>query len=317
MKKGWVLIMGFLVLLSCAPAVVDQVVHGVLIAGSVQVNSGNYNAVYWDNGVLHVLDTRNSFVYHSFRDGSDLYVLGYYYDTFGDRHYGYWKNGVFVALGYTFSSVKKIAVANGKVYVAGKLTNTSAGYWENGVYHAVYASDHYFMQATGIAVSGTNIAVVGSTNFLYSEGYWLNSVYHEVTNFTGWYSPYYVGDVLRILCRTNSNELGYFEDGTYSTIIATNFYPQSVDVYGTNIYICGNIPIDGNQIPCYLKNGQLFQLDTTLPYGSIGKTIQYNGEIYFAGMVTDNTNMNACCWKITGACSILDTRESLAELIND
>jgi len=286
MKKGWVLIMGFLVLLSCAPAVVDQVVHGVLIAGSVQVNSGNYNAVYWDNGVLHVLDTRNSFVYHSFRDGSDLYVLGYYYDTFGDRHYGYWKNGVFVALGYTFSSVKKIAVANGKVYVAGKLTNTSAGYWENGVYHAVYASDHYFMQATGIAVSGTNIAVVGSTNFLYSEGYWLNSVYHEVTNFTGWYSPYYVGDVLRILC-------------------------------GTNIYICGNIPIDGNQIPCYLKNGQLFQLDTTLPYGSIGKTIQYNGEIYFAGMVTDNTNMNACCWKITGACSILDTRESLAELIND
>ncbi|NPV01769.1 MAG: hypothetical protein HPY53_10355 [Brevinematales bacterium] len=315
MKKGFVLVAGLFMLLSCAPAV-EEVVHGVLIAGSVKVGSSTYNAVYWDNGVMHALDSRDSFVYHSFRDGSDLYVLGYYYDSVGERHYGYWKNGAFFPLGFTFSSVKKIAVADGTVYVSGKLTNTSAGYWENGVYHNLYSSNHYYMQAIGIAVSGTNIAVVGNTNFLNSKGYWLNSAYHEVTNITGWYYPYFTGDVLKILCSTNNNELGYLENGVYTTLIATNFYPQSVDVYGTNVYISGYISDGSISKPYYLKNGVLISLNCSYSNGIVGKAIMYNNEIYFAGCF-GNSTVNACYWKAGGTSIVLDTRESFAEVLNN
>jgi hypothetical protein len=317
MKKGLGLIAVFTAIVSCAPAAVpDNTVHGVLIAGSVK-NSGTFNAVYWDAGVLNTLDSRESAVFHSFRDGSDLYVLGYYSDTLGDRHYGYWKNGSFSQLGYSYSSTRKIAVSGGNVYVAGKMTNTSVGYWENGVYHTLYSSGHYFMQATGLAVSGTNIAVVGSTNFLYSKGYWLNSVYYEVTNMTGIYSPYFVGGVLRILCRTNNNELGYLENGVYSVIIATNFYPQSVDIYGADVYICGSISPSGDPLASYLKNGQLFCPGSALPFGSIGKAIQYNNEVYLAGIISDNTNTKACYWKTGWSSTVLDNRESYAETINN
>ncbi|OHD55413.1 MAG: hypothetical protein A2Y33_11490 [Spirochaetes bacterium GWF1_51_8] len=311
MKKGLGMIAILIALVSCAPAV-PEIAHGVIIAGTVEISSGTLNAVYWDAGTINILDSGNSSVICSFRDGSDVYILG----RNSQDQYGYWKNGAFTLISASGFSLRDIAVADGKVYITGKNASTSAGYWENGIYHALFFSTNssdYFMNAYGIAVSGTNIAVVGSTNFLAGKGYWLNSVYHEVPGITSWYEPYFEGTNLRIICTTNGNEIGYLEADVYHRIIATNFYVYGVEKIGADLYICGYINTGGFTAPVYLKNGSLFSLSGTYTNGYTKKTILYNNEIYFAGSVIQDSLSSAAYWKSDGTVTVLDTRESYAE----
>ncbi len=315
MKKGLGLIALFTAIISCAPAVVDEAAQHIMIAGSVNVAAKTFNAVYWDNGVMHTLDTRNSHVMASSRNGSDLYILGMYLNTTDESIFCYWKNGSLSQVGEPYSTANSIFAANGNVYISGKLTNTDAGYWVNGVYHSLFSSTNInYMTALGIAVSGTNIAVVGRTNYSLPGGYWLNSVYHEVSGIESWYSPYFVGDTLRILCNTNNGELGYLENGVYTTLIATNFIPNSVDVFGNDVYICGYFTDGSVNRPYYMKNGDLISLNCSYTNGGVGKTLMYNNEVYFAGFVCDYDTPLACLWDSAGTLAILHNNKSSAEL---
>jgi hypothetical protein len=118
----------------------------------------NGDAVYWANGIPHVVTSGspNPAVAAIAVSGSDVYVAG---NSFGAL---YWKNQTPVYLTHNFSTASSsaIAVSGTDVYVAG-YGEDSAGtlyalYWKNGT--AVTLGKG---QAFAIAVSGSNIYVAG------------------------------------------------------------------------------------------------------------------------------------------------------------
>jgi hypothetical protein len=116
------------------------------------------NAVYWTNGVPHILQSGspNPAVAGIAVSGTDVYVAG---NSFGPF---YWKNQtpIFLTDSFSTASSSAIAVSGTDVYVAGYGEDTNgtlyAMYWKNSTPVTLGKG-----QAFSIAVSGANVYVAG------------------------------------------------------------------------------------------------------------------------------------------------------------
>jgi hypothetical protein len=158
----------------------------VYIAGSDSVG----DAVYWKNGVLHVVSlgyypTYNSgsdpSVFCMFVSGNDIYIGG----VSADNRAVYWKNGVAAYMqssisGSYITNVRSIFVSGNDVYATGNLIVPTNGgsnapaYWKNGVEIDLPLNGAKYGNTASIFVSGSDVYVAGST----TDGavYWKNGI---------------------------------------------------------------------------------------------------------------------------------------------
>ena len=116
--------------------------------------------------------------------GNDMYISGSVGEANGNDYLGYWKNGTFFANNLPsppYPNNTSIVINGSDVYTAGIHAENgllSAAYWKNGV-ETILAPNG---TATGIAFSGSDMYVVGTTltmsNFTWypSPVYWVNWV---------------------------------------------------------------------------------------------------------------------------------------------
>ncbi len=105
-----------------------------------QTNSNSSMAMLWRNGTPTVLSSgsQRAFANDVFVEGSDVYVVGYEYNTSGNTVAKLWKNNTPVSLstGGTDAIALAVYVHQGDVYVAGReLTPAGLGVaemWKNG-----------------------------------------------------------------------------------------------------------------------------------------------------------------------------------------
>jgi hypothetical protein len=167
----------------------------VYVTGNEQLGSAGSAAVYWVDGVEHILTNNglSSTATGIVIDGSDVYIAGAVcvasdptcntHSFYWDSNPAYWKNGVQT----TFSGVgfiTSIAVANGHVYCTGyssAINNGSGVYWVDGVATAYSGNGPTPGQ---IVVQGENVYTAGDTvdsNSFQQGGYWFNNVFTEIS----------------------------------------------------------------------------------------------------------------------------------------
>lgn len=141
--------------------------NDVYVAGEL-----NGQAVYWKNGVKVILEAAVSGATDVKVIGNDVYVAGYALISNITFMAKYWKNGVEVNVGNgTTSTVAySILLKDNDVYLTGTSrvngsSKTDALYWKNGVaFPLVNNPSVNYSEATGIAIAGTDIYVVGNSN---------------------------------------------------------------------------------------------------------------------------------------------------------
>jgi hypothetical protein len=126
--------------------------------------------------------------------GNDMYISGSVGAGYGNNYLGYWKNGTFFPSKLPsppYPNNTSIAINGSDIYTAGIYAEDgvlSAAYWKNGV-KTILASNG---TATGIAFSGSDMYVVGTTL--------------TISNFTSYPSPvYWVNETLVKLPTTVPN----------------------------------------------------------------------------------------------------------------
>ncbi|MCE7072188.1 hypothetical protein LZG74_17870 [Dyadobacter sp. CY327] len=225
------------------------------------------HARYWKNGALQSLSGQYapSVLSKVLLSGGDVYVAGSGADA-GGYYALYWKNGVPVSLNNSYSGwARDMAIANGDVYVTGTASNgaganTVAKYWKNGVdVDLTNGTEQTF--PSGIAVSGTDVHVVGTTGGKYRTvaKYWKNGV---------------------------------------ETVLSPSSYhsnAEDVAVAGNDVYIVGNV---GDSLNHYTANIWKNGIATPLPGGvaATGITIIGN-DIYVSGAGLNGVTSIAKYWK--------------------
>lgn len=153
--------------------------NDVYVCGYATIDD-KYVAAYWKNGQIQSLgNTPYSAANAIAVVAQNVYVAG----NAGENGAlaVYWKNGVQIPL--ENGKANAIAVNGSDVYVAG--TTSGAVYWKNG--QRVNLNDNTvdtnvtFTSATGIAVAGTDVHVIGYINNYFAV-YWKNGVRLSLNN---------------------------------------------------------------------------------------------------------------------------------------
>jgi len=277
---------------------------GVYVAGvynTYRAGGNFYNsnrACYWKNGKRIELSNVDSTTTAIAVVGSDVYVVGDYYDAGSlNRIPCYWKNGKRIDL--EGSSAVAIAVSGSDVYIAGwydvfddgiPLGGWVACYWKNGKRTDFWTNGPKTgSQAYAIAVVGSDVYVAGQSN-AYSDfyaSYWKNGT------------------------RTRL----HFPDSGRSSPIDSRANAIAVagsDVFVTGRYEAGGYNDTGTYIykfrACYWKNGEKIDLlplgDYDHFYGEAGAITVAGSDVYILGVGEynnyddpDSYNYIACYWK--------------------
>ncbi len=190
-----------------------------------------------------------------FASGSDVYLAGA-----GGKQTGQEGNSIITAFA---SYYKNPGTAGGGEHYLPTNLPLSQGY------------DFYFGQATGIAVSGSDIYACG----------WLESGLNDTPDWLqpGGNSPaYWKNDSVQLLLAPN----GYVPEGTCSSIFLS----------GSDVYISGNIVLpDNNSSAGYWKNGAFTVVSEGAGANSIG--LSPNGDLYLVGSSGYYGASNALVWK--------------------
>jgi hypothetical protein len=167
--------------------------EGICFAGPDMYVVGHaYNnfdtAVQWKNGIRSDYTDNNaqtSIAYAVATSGTDVYAAGVF-----NGLPVYWKNGIMTMLNSSGSGslingyASAITIVGTDIYIAGPCTlqNTglTAAYWKNGVITSLSTGVSGSSFATGIAVAGTDVYVVGATIPASGPGsspaYWKNGI---------------------------------------------------------------------------------------------------------------------------------------------
>jgi hypothetical protein len=154
---------------------------GIALAGSDVYVSGTAgsSAVYWKNGVEHVVSDQSAEATGIVVSGSDVYVSG----KEGIQAV-YWKNGVKTVLTPLTSGIANgILVSGSDVYVVG-ISDGQAAMWKNNVQTTLDPS--YSATATAIVNSGNEIFIAGKIATASSTTcvYWQNGIKKELATVT-------------------------------------------------------------------------------------------------------------------------------------
>jgi hypothetical protein len=150
-------------------------------------------AVQWKNGVRtnYTSDNGQAEIANAVAvSGADVYAAGIYNNT-----PVFWKNGIMHTLNLNGSSVPNsgfasaIVIVGTDVYIAGVTTTPSSGYkatyWKNGVSTNLSNNASDVSVASGIALAGSDIYVVGTVSSAGSRGYhpvyWKNGVQYNLS----------------------------------------------------------------------------------------------------------------------------------------
>ena len=223
-----------------------------------------------------------------------IYIAGSYTDGVSERAC-YWVNGVRKDLPDGRTAVS-IAVADGKVYAAGKDSSNKACYWVDGVKTQL---DGDFIM-TGMAAAGGTVYVVGYISASYSTGwlacYWIDGQRNIQgdygTAFTGVAADdgilYFIGENYGVYSRRSFH---WYK--AYGQTIEIEREAQGIAVVNGIVYIAG-------AGPCYFVDG--VRKDLPLPLQAsrcyANSITAENGKVYAAGSY-EKTGVNvklACYW---------------------
>lgn len=267
---------------------------------------GEGQVVYWKNGQKTVIAPAGV-GYGITVVGTDVYVGGVVYKSPGINTAAYWKNSVETDLGLaTGPSWGFQPVIHGSdVYVPGYFLDTTARgvfpvYWKNGGQIVVEAVPWGEGEARGIAISDTDIYVIGNTFDFRSDSahVWKNGV--------------------RVLDRNSTNGARFSQILTSGGDIYVAgfqgyeiFGKQSVElpsaggirwmcISGQDIYATGwSLDSVNHPHPAYWKNGVLVSLPA---YPTEGYTQSFGiavagSDIYVVGAVDVNNGQTGVYWK--------------------
>lgn len=153
----------------------------IYVVGHCYVESNNWKmtAVYWKNGNMMPLSSKESYAIDITTSGDDFYICGREIVN-GVSVAKYWKNGVEFNLsdGSKNCSAARIAVEGNDVYIAGyeelKKDFNVPVYWKNGVKQ--FSSKEMILgHAPLIAVSKDNIYFISSLFYAYEDLYLKNN----------------------------------------------------------------------------------------------------------------------------------------------
>lgn len=329
MKKTF---LGFLIgtctLLSCKKETANSSNSPVIYVAGYEWDSiqGNDRATVWKNNlpIPQQLSTLNDSYLHALAiSGQDIYCTGFENQP-GQWKCHVWKNGQLqYTLGNGYSVGNGIAFVNNEVYTTGMLFQSSpraytAILWKNQLVYDSLAHSGSVAAGNAIAVSGTDIHIVGSDNG--TAQYWKNGISQNLLNSSGFTlscikvtgNDVYIGGY-------TGNQIRYWKNGNPVDIAITpgsTGYVTGIDVAGTDVYLCGwefNGSINQAR---YWKNGTMISLGNGTLSSRANGIVVKNGNIYVAGEQRGAGTLSdyACTWT-NGMISLIGKRNSRAMAI--
>jgi len=212
-------------------------------------------AVYWKNGSENYLsnpDFGTAAATSITSSGSDIYIGG-----FGQTNSGngllYWKNGLQNIADSYNSTIgnTSIAVSGNDVYLAATLDLDNGIYWKNGVTTSFGIPSY----AYGIAVSGTDVYVVGGGGTPITAGYWKNGTFTALPSTAETSAAYGItitgSDVY--ICGVDNGNAVYWKNGAENILEVGA--ADAIAVSGSDVYVAGYAYVPQTQYAAYWKNG--------------------------------------------------------------
>jgi hypothetical protein len=191
-----------------------------------------------------------------------------------------------------------------KIYAAGAIKvngEYTGAYWKNGALNILAGKTSIY----SMTVQGNDIYVAGD---IYENGnniacYWKNGVITKLANTTeptGAYAIAVNGNDVHVVGYKGLRDLIYWKNGVATTLFGNVLgfsAPNSIKIYGNDIYIAGIIPNDKRDgyVAAYWKNGVLNKLPDN-GKGAAATDIVVEGNDVYVGGNTMFPN-NAVYWK--------------------
>jgi hypothetical protein len=205
------------------------------------------------------------------------YIAGYQEHSSGELVATLWVNGTptFLTNGDFESTANDVALSNNDIYVAGAERDTPsptdptelnqrAVYWKNGTQMEL-TDGSTNAEATGIAVSGTDVYVAGSqynaSSLRFNARLWKNGVEVPLNDGSNW---------------SRAND---------------------VAVSGSDVYVAGNETIAGTPTAILWVNGVAQPLSVPGSSGNAHRVLIVGNDIYVLGAYSNGGVTNACYWK--------------------
>lgn len=308
----------------------------VYLAG-YRVTGTYYTATYWKDGIATELtsETLGSRAQAIAVSGDTVYVVGSQRQGLNSVAV-LWTNGVPTILtdGTKNGSAAGIVVSGSDVYVVGGEIGfdavgnavSIAEYWKNGVrimLPPMTPGDE--LQASSIAISGSDVYVAGSESFTTQTGpssyysgqaatYWKNGVPVTLPGssiLAGAYSVFisgndvYLSGASCVLYAPNCEQPVYWKNGQLVQLPAESpAAAYSIFVAGNDIFLSENLTLPGGALEAQTwLNGTQVTLSTG-PDAGTGEVVLSNGRSYVAGSVGSGY---ACYWVNSNLVQVADT----------
>lgn len=244
--------------------------NNIYVCGEYSEDGTNNFSCYWVNNVSDVVTlpipgtATSSVARRIIADGSDVYVLGTYYDV--STFYCYWINGVrtdisTLAPAIQMDNVVDMFLYDGELYIAGRSTAFLVSYFTVG----------------GIQYWPGGGALMGDAMSIFVDGAGVHMVYYYLS-----YS-YLLNDTVDATAAFGTSDM--------TTYTANDLYISGSDIYVSGYYY-GGTPYQA----CYWQNGTLTDLGNGTD-ASYAYAIQYfEGHVYTAGTQNVGTVVSPCYW---------------------
>lgn len=275
----------------------------VLIAGAVGGTDGFWNACYWLNDSLHVVD-HSSIANDIATIGDEVVLAGKF-----QGKACYWRNGIRTILDENSpGEVKAIGVNNGEIYLVGELhttqTNFQAFVWKQG---KMTFLNNYKGGAVAIDFQGSNVYIAGTD--LEKPCYWENGKITSLSEHFGHVYGIQVSGEDVFVCGDYRPEgdgnflAGYWKNGKFHSPTTNSCYLWNIGLRKEQVFLVGSSVRNDIADNAVLINGTEKVLLAT-PHGALSGAndiAMTDHHEYVLGSYTDASAQNhyslACYWR--------------------